>query len=202
MRSQPIPRRSTSALAALGLAVAGLVVACTEEVYLNMTTALGTGQVNSRGNITVSFINNTPFRAIFTVATFNFYDQFSVPAGVIQFADGQDGTRLLEGNSAEGPDAFRCDRVLSIGGARMIQRLRDTGVDEGLNEDALRPGVGFSAAAIGDPLGTLPTEGTAEPLDILQGAEFPCEARIVITFEQDADAPGGFRIDHEVILPS
>jgi len=178
-----------------------LTVSCTEEAFLNLTTALGTGQVNSRGVVTVQFVNNTPFRAIFTVATFSFLDQFAAPNDVVQFADGQDDTRLLEGNSVEGPDTFTCDRVLSIGGARMIHQIRATDSDEGLDEDALRPGVGFSNAVIGDPLATLPTEGTAEPLDILQGAEFPCEAQIIITFEQDSASPGGFRIDRQVILP-
>lgn len=182
--------------------IVSLCASCTEDIYRNLTSPLGEGQVGSRGNVTVTFVNNTAFRAIFTVATFNHFDQTSTPNEPLQFADGTDGTNELVGNTAFGPFTFQCDRALSIGGIQMLERLTDTTDDlSTLNEDALATGVGFSAAAVGDALATLPTEGTAQPLDVLQGAEFQCESLIIITFEQDPNAPGGFRIDHEVILP-
>jgi hypothetical protein len=191
---------SGATFVAAGVAV--LCVSCTEDLYRNLTSPLGEGQVGSRGSVSATFVNNTPFRAIFTVATFNHFDQNSIPSTPEQFADGSDGTNQLEGNSAVGPFTFQCDRALSIGGIQMLERLTDSTDDlSTLNEDALATGVGFSAAAVGDNLATLPTEGTAEPLDVWQGAEFQCESLIVITFEQDPNAPGGFRIDHEVILP-
>lgn len=182
--------------------VATLSLSCTEAVYRNLTAPLGDGPVGSRGNITATFVNNTPYRAIFTVATFNHFDQNSIPHNPQQFANGQNGTQDLEGNTAVGPITFQCDRALSIGGIQMLERLTDSTEDlTTLNEDALMPGAGFSAAAVGDALGTLPTEGTAEPVDILQGAEFQCESLIVVTFSEDANAPGGFSISYDVILP-
>jgi len=193
------PLRTTLAIACVATACAS----CTEDVYLNLTSPLGDGdQVGSRSDFSATFVNNTPYRAIFTVAAFNHFNQQAVPNDVQQFADGQDDTAVLEGNTAAGPFTFQCNRALSIGGIQMLERLVDSAVDPSqLNQDALMTGVGFSAAALGDPLATLPTEGTADPLDIWQGSAFQCESLIVVTFEQDPNAPGGFRIDYDVILP-
>ena len=73
------------------------------------------------------------------------------------------------------------------------------------DERALVTGVNFSSAPAGDPLAAEPTEGTAEPKDVLNGVDFTCirtdirqttgTGLLIFTFEQDASAPGGFRID-------
>lgn len=196
------PRSLTCCLAALLLCTIGIGVAgCTEAAFLNLTSPLGEGTVGSRGSIQVTFVNNTPYRALFYAATFNAVDQTSVPHNPVPFGDGTQNDQDLEGNTVLGPFTFQCDRVMSLGGIQMLERLTDTSDPNDLIPNLTRTGIGFSGAAAGDPLATLPTEGTAEPLDILQGYSFPCEALITVTFEEDADAPGGFVATYEVILP-
>jgi len=56
-------------------------------------------------------------------------------------------------------------------------------------------GSNFSGAPLGDPLEAAATEGTSQGLTLQAGVDFNCEGLVLLTFEQDATAPGGFRID-------
>jgi hypothetical protein len=174
-------------------------MACTSFAISNVTAPLGTGQVGSRDDISVTIFNRTPYRAIFTIGMYNTWDQNTVPT-YFQFADGQNGSEVLEGNTTVGPQTFQCNRTLGIGSFQLIQAVLKSEPEQN-SEAALIEGVAFSAAPIDDPLGVLPTEGTAAPVNIFQGAEFPCNAEIWIFFEEDASAPGGFRIAFEVVTP-
>ncbi len=194
----PTCDRRLVGLIALTLALGEL--ACTEEAFLNLTRPLGDGAVGQRNNITISFINNTPFRVICTFGLYDPADQETVP-NFSQFYASDDTNERLEGNSIAGPFTIAVGRAVSVGGARLIELILENDLDEGRNADALRPGVGFSGAAFDSELANLPTEGTAEEITLLHGVDYPFDALIIFTFEQDESKPGGFRIDFDVVLP-
>jgi hypothetical protein len=197
----PFCRRTSTRVALLAAAFTlGCAAACTEEAFLNLTTPLGSGAIGVRDTVNVTVFNRTPYRAIFTFGFYNEVDQNSVPV-FRQVADGTDGSGVLEGNSQLATQTFNCDRTLAIGSPEFITIIRRQDLDEGANENALNPGVGFSSAPIGDPLGTLPTEGSADGLNILQGAEFPCDSEVLIFLEEDPSTASGFRIAFEVVSP-
>lgn len=195
----PPPNRLSPTLLVLTSALLLPPMACTEFAFRNLTAPLGTDTIASRGNISVSVFNRTPFRAIFTLGMYNSWDQDTVPE-FFQFADGTEGSTVLEGNTTVGPQDFECNRTFGVGSFQLIQAIRAADPAT-FNEDAGKEGVAFSAAPIDDPLGVLPTEGTAQGINIFQGAEFPCEAELWIFLEQDDSAPGGFRVTFEVVTP-
>jgi hypothetical protein len=163
------------------------------------------GQPSPR-TILVGFINDTPFRAIFTFGSYAPLDNETVPTNF--------GQLRLEGNTASAQIAQPCNKAFSVGGAELIRLIEENRnlpvIDNILNdEEALVTGVNFSGAALGDPLEAFPTEGTAEGAVRLAGIDFTCERTdirqpigtglLIFTFVQDAMAPGGFRIDYSFV---
>jgi len=187
-------------------------LSCTPTAFLNNTSSLGGDTPGQRGAISVMFINNTPYRAIFTFGAYDPQDQESQPQ-YHQFVVDPDQTatgfnRGLAGNTSTDAITFECSRTVSIADGQMIQRIQDKDVDP-LNgaprfEVALREGVFFSDLPIDDPNANADNDtaiASAEPRTTLQGVEFQCDSLLVYTFELDDTEPGGVRIDLEVILP-
>ena len=193
-----------------------LICALTAPLASCSTTALGNlfsptsdfvvgGQVVPRA-IQVGFINNTPFRAIFSFGSYDQFDRDTIPTGF--------GQQRLEGNSSSPQIAQPCRQTFSLGGAELIRLLELNQNDPTINitdPRALIDGVNFSGAPLGDPLEAEPTEGTAEGRLVLSGVEFTCvrtdirdttgTGLLLFTFEQDATAPGGFRVDFSFVQP-
>lgn len=164
-----------------------------------------TGIPNSR-TIQVGFVNNTPFRAIFT---FGGYDPINKDAVPTNF-----GQLRLEGNTASAPQPQPCRKVFSVGDDELIRLINLNRHSPQINitdEQALVRGVNFSSAPAGDPLAAEPTEGTAEPKIVQNGNDFTCQridirqqtgtGVLIFTFVQDPAAVGGFRIDFSFIAP-
>lgn len=177
----------------LTAALAVFTASCTPTALLNIsapTSVFGAqGSPVPRG-VQVSFINNTAFRAIFTFGSYNPLDQNTMPQNF--------GQLRLEGASTSAQLAQPCRKTFSVGGQELI-RLIDIN-DLPVNDPrALIDGVNFSGAPLGDPLEAAPTEGAALGLDIQAGVDFNCAGLMLFTFEQDATAPGGFRIDFSFI---
>ena len=187
--------RSVRALAALLLWVGG----CSVDTFHNQTASLGGEQAGSSGNIGVTFINNTPHRAVFTYGTYNNTDQFAEPVAT-QFAALAD-TATLEGESIARIRTLPCNRVFSVGDAELLRLIDQNLEDPALAPEALEEGVKFSSAAFGDDDANVATEGFAPPLRALLGVDFPCGSIIIIRFEVAdlGDAP--FRADFEIIPP-
>lgn len=159
----------------------------------------GNGQLVSRA-LQIAFINNTPFRAIFSFGSYNPLDQETIPSSSRQIR--------VEGNTASPQINQPCLQAFSVGGDELIRLIRENEPDPAVNVTdprALVNGVNFSGAPLGDPLAAEPTEGTALGSVVFSGVDFDCQrtdirdpggARLLLfTFEQDATAPGGFRID-------
>lgn len=156
--------------------------------------------------IQVGFINNTPFRAIFTFGGYEPLNQDTIPAGF--------GQLRVEGNTSSASQIQPCRKIFSVGGQELIKLINDNKDSPLINitdQQALVVGVNFSSAPAGDPLAAEPTEGTAQPLEVLNGSDFTCvridpqqltgTGVLLFTFEQDASAPGGFRIDFSFVAP-
>jgi hypothetical protein len=178
------------------------LVACTPAAFFNNTASLGGNSPGDRSDIAVAFINNTPFRAIFTFGTYDplnpdFEPQFR------QFFVDPDADNRLEGNSESDVFTFDCGRAMSIGHEQMIARIHDAGLnnEEGVDATALQPGIAFSDRPLDDPDAASATAGRDGGVLTLQGAEYQCDSLLVYTFEVDATQPDGFRIDLTVTLP-
>jgi hypothetical protein len=155
-------------------------------------------------NLQVGFINNTPFRAIFTFGTYDQLNKDSLPTNF--------GQLRVEGNTASAQVPQPCQKTFSLGGDALIQTIQDNRNSPAItitDPRALVRGVNFSSAPLGDPLAAEPTEGTAEPRLLLNGVDFSClrtdirqttgSGLLIFTFVIDAAAPGGFRIDFSFV---
>jgi hypothetical protein len=185
-----------------------LIGSCTQNGFLNLISA-GSDFSPPFGEpvprvMSVGFINNTPFRAIFTFGGYDQLDQDGLPIGF--------GQIRVEGNTSSPQIAQPCRKTFSVGGDELILRIERNREDPVLvitDEAALVNGVNFSGAPLGDPLEAEPTEGTAEGMDRLIGVDFTCERTdirqnsgtglLLFTFVEDAASPGGFRIDYQFV---
>lgn len=183
---------------------------CSTTAVVNLPAAQSdfvgpSGQVATRA-VQVGFVNNTPFRAIFTFGSYNPLDQEGLPTNF--------GQRRIEGNTATAVVAAPCRKTFSIGGEeliRLIDQNRNNPLITITDERALVEGVFFSSAPLGDPLEAEPTEGTAQAINLLNGVDFSCVRKdifeatgaglLTFTFEEDPASPGGFRIDYAFLPP-
>lgn len=204
-----IGRRSVMRAATIVMSiVAGS--ACGMNALLNSSSAssdfaLPTGAPAPRA-IQVGFLNNTPFRAIFTAGAYDGLDDGTIPTNILQ--------GRLEGNTASAQVAQPCRRVYSVAGdelIRLVELNRENPQVNVTDEAAMEPFVKFSGAALGDPLEAEATEGTAVGSVRNIGVDFTCARSdasqttgtglLIFTFEQDATAPGGFRVDFMFVAP-
>ena len=193
------PKRGAAAspTAILTLLLAG----CSAETFLNQTASRGWDTAGSTSIVRVIFINNTPYRAIFTYGTYNNTDPTDVPF-VDQFV-GHAGGTTLEANATADVVSLSCDRVFSIGDTGLL-RLIDENLeveDTNLDEEALIQGVAFSRAELGQENAGVATEGFAPEVRALLGVDFPCGSILVIRFEVADVGEAPFRADFEVIPP-
>ena len=193
--------RTAFRLSGIVLAILLLATSCSTETFLNQTASLGGDTAGSAGNIYVAFINNTPYRAIFTYGTYNNTDQTAVPA-LRQFVGNVNGS-VLGGNDVANMVSIGCNRVFSIGDSELLRLIEENRTDaDTLDAEALVQGVAFSDAPLGDENAGIATKGFAPPLRALLGVDFPCGAILVIRFEVDELGEAPFRIDFEIIPPA
>jgi hypothetical protein len=176
--------------ALLGAPLAG----CTGD-RANLTASFGGSVAGRRGEIQVLFINNTPWRAVFTVGTYDQTDTGDQP-DFSQFGNDTEGGLVLEGGESSPIGSLDCARVFSIGGPRLLALIEENLPDAELLPEAGIEGVEFftiNTDGEADPA----REGTAPPFEALLGVDFPCNALLIVRFEEDAT--GSFRVDFELI---
>jgi hypothetical protein len=181
------------------IAVSGVLGAALAVPFLGLSGCGGTLFRNltkeKTGDVQVQFINTTPYRAIFTYGSYDAWDQLT-PGAVNMFQ-----TRI-EGNTTTDPNTVTCARDVVIGTQAFLDRATATKADlsaTNFDAEAFQPTVSFSSGATGSPTAGLPTQGTALGVDKLLGVDFSCGDLLIFKFVQDPDAPGGFRIDFEVV---
>lgn len=175
-----------SALTAAAM-LAGLS-GCVGTVLRNLTK-------QRTGDITMVFINNTSYTAAFSYGTWDAWDRTPGTPNLQQLR--------LAPNTASEPATVPCARNAAIGTQDFVDRVIATKADEALDDfdpDAFDTVVRFSSAPSDSGAAGLPTEGTALGIEKLLGVDYSCADQLVFTFVEDPDAPGGFRIDFEVIL--
>lgn len=168
-------------------AIVAVQMGCLTSVFLNLTK-------ERTGDITFVFVNNTPYTAIFSFGTYDAWDHTPGEATLEQLR--------LSPNSSSTATTVTCRRNAAVGTQAFLTRVVDVQGDEtsGFDADAFSANVIFSAATSGSSAAGLPTAGTAEGQERLLGVDFSCGDQLVFKFFEDPDAPGGFRIDFEVIL--
>ncbi len=204
--SRPITKR----FAYVGLSCLALPMAsCTPQagaVLTSPTSDFGANGVIVPRAIQVGFVNNTPFRAIFSFGSYDPLDKETVPTN--------SGQIRLEGNTSSAQIAQPCRKAFSVGDPELIRLIDENKRNPALtitDERAVIDGINFSGAPAGDPLAAEPTEGTALGRVVQNGLDFTCErvdildvtgtGLLLFTFEEDATAPGGFRIDFQFVTP-
>lgn len=177
--------RRTAAM--IGLAGLMLGSGCSPNLWRNLVE-------EAQGNLFVQFINNTPYRASFTAGAFDDLDRD--PPGPVDIQQ-----RAVEGGTSTAAIQFACGRDFAIGTSALLARVRAVGADSGanFNEDLFGERVSFSSAPAGTDAANLPTEGEALGKVFRLAVDYTCNSQLLVIFEEDADAPGGFRIDLTVI---
>jgi hypothetical protein len=147
------------------------------------------------GNITVSFINDTPYRAAFTFGTYDSL-QRDLPRGDVDL-----GQRRLAAMDSTGDITLSCRRDFAIGTDELVQRLIDTeaNLGTGFDNDAFDTVVHFSSAPSDSDAAALPTAGTAEGRAVRLGVDFTCGDLLIFTFVEAPDKPGGFAIQFRLV---
>ncbi|HUU82963.1 MAG TPA: hypothetical protein VM243_05600 [Phycisphaerae bacterium] len=194
-----MPLASNRCLTALAVLLPW-IGSCSVDTFQNQTASRGGEQAGSSGTIWVAFINNTPYRAIFTYGTYNNTSQLAQPTAA-QFVS-LPGSESLEGDVVANTRTLPCNRVFSVGDAELLRLIDENLDDTTLAPEALEEGIKFSSAPIDDVDANAATEGFAPPVRALLGVDFPCGAIIIIRFEiaDVGDAP--FRADFEIIPPA
>jgi hypothetical protein len=198
-------------LTTLGIVcTAFLIASCNATALLNLAAPASNFTAGAIAptarTIQVGFINNTPYRAIFTYGAYDQLDKETLPTGF--------GQLRLEGNTASAQVAQPCRSTFSVGGDELIRLLNENEQEPSItisDPRALVRGIYFSSAPLGDPLEAEPTEGTAEGLVVLNGVDFSCRREnirdttgsglLLVTFEVDPGTAGGFRIDFSFVAP-
>ena len=170
---------------------------CTIEGLLHATASLGGDVANQRGNVQLLIINNTPYRAIFSLGGYDEFDRDTEPV-LMQFASDPAGL-VLEGNAQTPLGQFECHRVFSIGGDGLIARVRANLEEEEYDDELLVGGVYFSSADMNSEEADQPTEGVAAPHDAYIGVDFSCGSLLIYRFEYNDVGPEEFVIDLTVI---
>ena len=178
------PKSNMLALAAI-LPVVGLTAGCTD--------LLANFFEERAGNVTIVIVNNTDYRASFTLGS---YDAYNLnPPGSVDMAQ-----HRYEAHTTN-TFTVTCARNVAIGTQNLVDRAIATGEDQasGFDADAFGTVVNFSSAASDSDAAALPTEGTAAGLEVLLGVDYACNDELIFTFVQDATAAGGFRINYQLV---
>lgn len=145
------------------------------------------------GNIQFVFINTTPFAASFTYGTWDALDKSPGPVTAQQIS--------VDANSTSEAISVSCRRNAAVASQGLYDRVVATETDErdDWNPDQFDTVVHFTSAPAGSGAADLPTAGTALGIERLLGVDYSCGDQLIFTFRVDPDAPGGFRIDFQVI---
>jgi hypothetical protein len=173
--------------AVVGLLVLASGPGCNVTLFKNQTA-------ERSGNITVQFVNETPYRAIFSYGVWDSLDLD--PPGPITLRQ-----LRLEGNTTSATVNLTCARNFAIGTEAMLERAEVTEATDTDNFDvqAFVEGVKFSDQPAGSELEAAATAGRATGIERLLADHFTCDDLLLVTFVADPSASGGFRIDFSVV---
>ena len=180
-------RKPSCFVASLVMLFGTLIVGCPSDFLANLTE-------ERSGSVTVIVINNTEYRASFTLGGYD--DLIRNPPAAADLSQ-----QRVEALTSTAAITLDCVRNIAIGTDDLVQRVLDTDGDEVSNfdDDAFSANINFSSAPIDSTQAALPTVGTAAGIEVLLGVDFACGDQLIFTLEQDATATGGFSIDFNVL---
>lgn len=203
-------RMASSRAKWLALGGLALLVGC-EDIWINSTFPLGGNNPGGRGAMEVVFVNETPYRAIFTFGTYDPQDQNSVPTfGQFAVDPDEDETPFNRGLAADtvtarGSFLANCGRVFSLGGDALIAQIRETEAEPFNNapivEDVMRSGVYFTSKPLddADANAVQSFDIRMDPHTSLLGVDYSCDALLVYTFSLDPADAGKVVVNLEVL---
>lgn len=174
-------------VAGLVMVFSTLTVGCPGDFVAN--------QIEERsGRVSVIIINNTPYRASFTLGGYDALVRNPPSAAELE-------QQRVEAMISTSPISMDCVRNIAIGTEALVERVVETEGDQaaGFDDDAFSENVNFSSAPIDSASAALPTIGYAEGREARLGVDFGCGDQLIFTFEEDATVTGGFRIEYSVL---
>jgi hypothetical protein len=179
-------------MAALGAASGGCGGAAV--LLFNQTASLGGSTVGDRGTVTVLLVNKTPYRAAFTLGTYDQTDRRSEPS-FQSFGIGAADTSL-EGDATT-TVTLDCGRVAAIGSPALMDFIHQNIDEPGLADSGDIEGIEFFEQEEGGDEFT--SRGFAPPLERLLGADFNCGSLLILTFDFDDVGAQPFLVDFAVV---
>ena len=167
--------------------------------FWNNVASLGGTTPGSRGSVKVSFINNTPYFAVFTYGIYDPINNTRTPEYQQFFADDTHTTQRLERNSTSATVTFETARVLSLGGQNMFDMLSRRGATP---TDSTGVGITFTDKLTTDSTAQKVTINNFNNQTLELGPQFTTGSTVIYTFEVDSTVTGGIRVDYQVILPA
>jgi hypothetical protein len=166
---------------------AGLTGGCPNDFIANLTE-------EQSGRVSIIIINNTAYRASFTLGGYDALVLNPPAAPELQ-------QQRIEAMTTTDPIALNCARNIAIGTAELVERVIETEghLEDDFDDDAFSEFVNFSSAPVGDVAAALPTVGTAAGRAVRLGVDYGCGDQLIFTFQQDATAEGGFRIEYDLL---
>jgi len=167
--------------------LAGLMTGCLGDLVANLVE-------ERTGEVTIIFINDTPYRAGFSFGSYDAFERSKTAS--ITFEQ-----QSVEPNTNTTPVSLPCRRNTAVGTEAFIERVlyTDTQLGTSYDPDIFGPLVNFSSAAPDSPAAGLPIEGTAVGIEVRLGVDYAWGDQLIFTFVEDAAAPGGFRIEYDLV---
>ena len=170
---------------------------CGGPVLDNFLAPLNT---SSGGQVSISLVNDTPYRAIVYLCGYNPLDPTWDGYGTLAPSGTWVQKLVLEANETQdGP--MPCFRRIELGGLSLRQAVelaRPEGVsDEEIADTDLWQGVGFSDLPEDDPDPEQPTVGVADPARFLLGPDFSCGDEVIVRLALVAGTTNQFTITIE-----
>jgi len=151
------------------------------------------------GDVSIIIINNTPYRASFTLGGYDALWRNPPTAPELE----QQRVEAMTSTSAISMD---CVRNIAIGTEELYDRVIETEghLADDFDDDAFSAFVNFSSAPIDDQAAALPTVGTAEGREVRLGVHYGCGDQLIFTFEEDATTTADlrFRIEYRLLRTS
>jgi hypothetical protein len=147
------------------------------------------------GEVSIIIINNTPYRASFTLGGYDALVRNPPSEPELE-------QRRVEAMTSTAPISMECVRSIAIGTRGLVERVLETdgNLAADFDNDAFSEFVNFSSAPIDDEAAALPTEGRAEGREVRLGWHYGCGDQLIFIFEEDATTTGEFRFRIEYTL--
>ncbi len=153
---------------------------CEETGWVNFFAPL-------EGQVTITFVNETPYRVITYWGGYNPLDP----------ATGIDVRKLKLESGDSSPAVINCTRRIEIAGTS-LKRAVELGKPEGISADEINEKIAFSDVTLGEDNDEEPTAGEGDSVLYELGIDYSCSDIIEIHFQQDPDT-GKFIVTLKVL---